>query len=376
VHESSNDIARLQDLLDRSYAAAGAHLLSIHTPERRLSAEQLARRLTGMRLLTLATVSSDGRPIAGPVDGIFYRGAFHFGSSPDSLRFAHIARRPQVSATHLPGEDLGVTVHGRAVPIDVKSPEQAGFRDTLLEVYVPRYGEEWQEFLDSNPVYARIEAERLFAFALEAADEAPEFARPLREADVDPDPAHEFAVWFDRAREAGVHAPEAAALATATPDGVPSVRMVLVKERSAGGFVFYTNFDSRKGHELRLNPRAALLFYWDQLGRQVRVEGDIARVDPEESARHIRNRPRASQLSALASPQSQVVKSREQLEHWVAELATRHSEADLPLPDHWGGLRLRPRRYEFWQHREDRLHDRLLYTPGANGGWRIERLAP
>jgi len=160
VHETPEDITALQDVLDRSYASAGEHLLRIHTPERRLPAAQLAERLDGMCLLSLATVTADGRPIAGPVDGIFFRGAFHFGSSPDSVRFKHIRARPQVSATHLPGEELGVTVHGRAVPVDVGSGE---FRQTLLEVYVPRYGPEWETFLDSGPVYARIEPERMFA---------------------------------------------------------------------------------------------------------------------------------------------------------------------------------------------------------------------
>lgn len=154
----------MQALLDRSYAQAGRHLLSIHTPERRLPAEQVAARLTGMRLLVLATVTSDGRPIGGAVDGIFYRGAFHFGSSPDSVRFRHIRSRPHVSATHLPGEELAVTVHGRAVPLDLRAGENAGFRQTLLDVYVPRYGADWEQFIDSGPVYARIEAERMFAF--------------------------------------------------------------------------------------------------------------------------------------------------------------------------------------------------------------------
>jgi uncharacterized pyridoxamine 5'-phosphate oxidase family protein len=160
MHETAADIAALQELIDRSYATAGAHLLSIHTPERRLSAELLAERLTGMRLLALATVSADGRPLVGPVDGIFLRGAFHFGSAPDSVRFRHIRARPQVSATHLPGEELAVTVHGRAVPVDVG----AELRQALLDVYVPRYGPEWEEFLDSGPVYARIEPVRMFAF--------------------------------------------------------------------------------------------------------------------------------------------------------------------------------------------------------------------
>jgi pyridoxamine 5'-phosphate oxidase-like protein len=164
VHESAGDIEAMQALLDRSYEQAGPHLLSIHTPERRLPAEQVAARLTGMCLLVLATATADGRPITGAVDGIFYRGAFHFGSSPDSVRFRHIRSRPQVSATHLPGEELAVTVHGRAVPLDLGAPDKAGFRQTLLDVYVPRYGAEWERFLDSGPLYARIEAERMFAF--------------------------------------------------------------------------------------------------------------------------------------------------------------------------------------------------------------------
>ena len=165
MHETVADLTTLQQLLDRSFADAGTHLLRILTPERRLTAEQVAERLTGVCLLALATVTADGRPIVGPVDGIFFRGAFHFGSAPDSVRFRHIRARPQVSATHLPGEELAVTVHGRAVPVDVQSPEDADFRRTLLDIYTPRYGEDWGErFLDSGPVYARIEAERMFTF--------------------------------------------------------------------------------------------------------------------------------------------------------------------------------------------------------------------
>ena len=167
MHETATDIDALQALLDRSAAGAGVHLTRIITPERRLDARALCERLTGMRLLVLATVTDDGRPIAGPVDGIFYRGAFHFGSSPDSVRFRHIRKRPHVSATHLPGEELSVTVHGRAVPIDVHAPEQAGFRRALLEIYVPRYGEEWETFLNSGPVYARIDADRMFTFHMD-----------------------------------------------------------------------------------------------------------------------------------------------------------------------------------------------------------------
>ena len=166
MHESPADIAALQELLDRSYASAGPHLLRIHTPERRLRAEQVAERLTGMCLLALATVTADGRPIVGPVDGIFYRGAFHFGSAPDSVRLRHIRARPHVSATHLPGEELAVTVHGRAVPLDFGVEEEAGLRRALLDIYVPRYGPEWEDFLDSGPVYARIDATRMFTFSM------------------------------------------------------------------------------------------------------------------------------------------------------------------------------------------------------------------
>jgi hypothetical protein len=167
VHETAADLAGLQALLDRSAAAAGPHMRSIITPQRRLTAEQVCERLTGMTLLALATVTADGRPMVGAVDGIFYRGSFHFGTAPDSVRWRHINARPDVSATHLPSEALAVTVHGRAAPIDVRSEAHAGFRATLLEVYLPRYGDEWEVFLDSGPVYARIEAERMFTLAIE-----------------------------------------------------------------------------------------------------------------------------------------------------------------------------------------------------------------
>ena len=170
MHETPDDLTALQGLIDASYATAGPHLLSIHEPERRLSAEQVSERLTGMCLLTLATVTRDCRPIAGPVDGIFFRGAFHFGSADNSLRFRHIRARPQVSATYLPGEELAVTVHGRAVPIDIAAPEHAALRQALLDVYIPIYGEGWeQEFLEAvSPAYARIDAERMFTFNMPA----------------------------------------------------------------------------------------------------------------------------------------------------------------------------------------------------------------
>jgi hypothetical protein len=167
MHETPEDLAALQTVLDRSMDGAGAHLKRIITDDRRLTAAEVAERLTGMRLLALATATVDGRPIVGPVDGIFLRGAFHFGSAPDSVRFRHIRARPHVSATHLPGEELAVTVHGRAVPVDVNGPEGAQLRQTLLDIYVPRYGESWAEMLESGAVYARIEPERMFTFHMD-----------------------------------------------------------------------------------------------------------------------------------------------------------------------------------------------------------------
>lgn len=166
MHETAGDLIALQSLIDASYAAAGPHLLSIHEPERRLTAQQVSERLTGMCLLALATVTRDCRPIVGPVDGVFFRGAFYFGSAANSARFRHIRARPQVSATHLPGEELAVTVHGRATPIDLEASEHAAFRQTLLDVYIPMYGEDWErDFLDAvSPMYARIDADRMFTF--------------------------------------------------------------------------------------------------------------------------------------------------------------------------------------------------------------------
>jgi uncharacterized pyridoxamine 5'-phosphate oxidase family protein len=165
MEETPGEITALQHLLDRSYASAGTHLLRIHTPERRMRAEQVCERLVGMRLLALATSTADGRPVVGPVDGVFYRGAFHFGSAPDSVRFRHLRARPDVSAVHLPGEELAVTVHGRAVAVDPK--EDLAFRQALLDIYVPRYGPEYERnVLDAGAAYARIEPSRMFAFAM------------------------------------------------------------------------------------------------------------------------------------------------------------------------------------------------------------------
>jgi pyridoxamine 5'-phosphate oxidase len=199
---------------------------------------------------------------------------------------------------------------------------------------------------------------------------------PLSEEDLDPDPFAQFDRWFEDASAAGAFQPEAAAVATATPDAAPSVRMVLVKRADQSGFVFYSNYESRKGRELTANPRAALMFHWDVLGRVVRLEGPVERITREESIAYAHSRPRGSQLSALASPQSQPVPDREWLEQRVAELDDRYAGTDVPLSDSWGGFRLTPERFEFWQHRTSRLHDRLVYTPDPDGGWRVERLAP
>ena len=202
------------------------------------------------------------------------------------------------------------------------------------------------------------------------------FSRPLDESEVDPDPVAQFRAWFGEAREGGVREPEAAAVATASADGAPSVRMVLVKQADERGFVFFTNYESRKGAELAANPRAALLFYWDPLGRQVRIEGPVARLGTDETTAYVASRPRGSQLSAAASPQSRPVADRSWLEQRVAELDATYSGADVPLSDSWGGFRLSPERFEFWQHRQSRLHDRIVDTPATGGGWKMERLAP
>jgi pyridoxamine 5'-phosphate oxidase len=182
------------------------------------------------------------------------------------------------------------------------------------------------------------------------------------------DPIEQFRSWFT---EAGT---DIVALATATAAGAPSARMVLVKGADEGGFTFFTNYESRKGRELAENPRAVLLFHWPQLGRQVRIEGVVERVSPVESDEYFATRPRGGQLAAWASRQSEPIESREALDERFAELA-REYPGDVPRPPHWGGYRLVPEIYEFWQHRDDRLHDRLRYSR-AGRGWVAERLSP
>jgi pyridoxamine 5'-phosphate oxidase len=203
-----------------------------------------------------------------------------------------------------------------------------------------------------------------------------EYTQPgLREVDLDADPIRQFRRWFDDALAAGVPEANAMTLATATPDGVPSARIVLLKDISDAGFTFFTNYDGRKARELADNPRAALVFYWGILERQVRVEGTIEKVTDAESDAYFRTRPLGSQLGARASAQSAVLPDRETLERRVAELEREFAGREVPRPPNWGGYRVRPEVVEFWQGRPSRLHDRLVYQRQP-GGWKVVRLAP
>ncbi|MGZ8783326.1 MAG: pyridoxamine 5'-phosphate oxidase [Gaiellaceae bacterium] len=197
----------------------------------------------------------------------------------------------------------------------------------------------------------------------------------MDERDLDADPLRQFQRWFADAHAVGPAAPEAMTLATATPDGRPSARMVLLKGADGRGLLFFTNRESRKGSELDANPRAALLFHWQPPGRQVRVEGPVERISEDESATYFAGRPLGSRLAAWASPQSRPLPDRAALERLYAEAAERFPSGEVPLPPHWGGFRLIPDAYEFWEHGDDRLHDRIRYERDATG-WSRTRLAP
>ncbi len=198
----------------------------------------------------------------------------------------------------------------------------------------------------------------------------------LDETLIDRDPIGQFQRWFNDAIAANVSMPEAMTLATATPDGRPSARMVLLKQVDQNGFVFFTNYQSAKAQQLDANPRAALVFHWNQLERQVRVEGTVTRTSAEESREYFQTRPRESQIGAWASSQSQVISGREVLEERAKELEGLYCDKEIDCPEYWGGYRLTPERIEFWKGRVGRLHDRILYQRDSGGAWTISRLAP
>lgn len=198
----------------------------------------------------------------------------------------------------------------------------------------------------------------------------------LREIDLATDPFKQFKTWFDQALNAQLPEPNAMTLATSTVEGKPSARMVLLKDFSDRGFVFYTNYLSHKGQELATNPQAALVFWWAQLERQVRIEGKVCQVSPQESDEYFHSRPINSQLGAWVSNQSQIVNSREVLEQRQEELIVQYEQQIIPRPPHWGGFQVVPTEIEFWQGRPSRLHDRLLYRLQEDNSWLIERLSP
>ncbi len=198
----------------------------------------------------------------------------------------------------------------------------------------------------------------------------------LIEEEADPDPFAQFKTWYDAAANSGVFDPNVMALATATPEGRPSVRMVLLRGFDSRGFQFFTNYHSRKARELDANPWAAVVFFWNEAERQVRIEGRAERVSAGESDAYFRSRPRGARIGAWSSPQSEVVSARELLELQFSSYETRFDDENVPRPPNWGGYRLVPTSIEFWQGRPNRLHDRLLYTRLGPDRWRIERLAP
>ena len=201
-------------------------------------------------------------------------------------------------------------------------------------------------------------------------------AHGLRRADLHSDPLQQFGAWFAAALAAEIRDVNAMSLATATPDGKPSVRIVLLKGFDERGFAFFTNYDSEKSQQLEANPHAALAFYWVQLERQIRITGSVQRTSREDSAAYFHSRPVGSQLGAWVSKQSDVIDARQVLDARLTEMTERFENGDIPLPPHWGGYRLQPDRFEFWQGRPNRLHDRFRYSRQADGTWLIDRLAP
>ncbi|BAY36781.1 pyridoxal 5'-phosphate synthase [Nostoc sp. NIES-2111] len=197
----------------------------------------------------------------------------------------------------------------------------------------------------------------------------------LSKTEVDPNPFIQFKKWFEQALAAQLPEPNAMTIATTTPDGKPSARMVLLKDFDERGFVFFTNYNSRKGQELAANPQAALVFWWAELERQVRILGRVEKVSESESDYYFESRPAKSRLGAWASNQSEIIPTREVLEQRMQELQSKYENQEIPRPQHWGGLRVIPTEIEFWQGRSSRLHDRLLYTY-VDGSWKIQRLSP
>jgi pyridoxamine 5'-phosphate oxidase len=201
-------------------------------------------------------------------------------------------------------------------------------------------------------------------------------AHGLRRADLHADPLQQFGAWFAAALAADIRDVNAMSLATATPDGKPSVRIVLLKGFDERGFAFFTNYDSEKARQLEANPSAALVFYWAQLERQVRISGAVERTSREDSAAYFNSRPVGSRLGAWVSKQSEVIDARQVLDARMMEITERFENGDIPLPPHWGGYRVKPDKIEFWQGRPNRLHDRFRYSRRADGTWLIDRLAP
>jgi pyridoxamine 5'-phosphate oxidase len=227
----------------------------------------------------------------------------------------------------------------------------------------------------------RLKADSLLQFFFSDDDQRglrnmPDAETELRREDLDADPIKQFAKWFEDAQTAHPKLPNAMTLATATSDGKPSARMVLLKDFDQDGFVFFTNYESQKGRELEENPNAALVFYWADLDRQVRVEGRVSKTSRTESEDYFKTRPIESRLSAWASKQSSTVSNRQALEDEMNRLASEYEDKEIPLPPYWGGYRLEPSTIEFWQNRPSRLHDRFRYHRQTDGRWVIERLSP